>query len=123
MRYKKLCSAQAKNDLQRIARRRLFVYPVQQRERSTCMDGLWGFIGAMIIGGIAGWLAGKIMRGGGFGILGNIIIGVIGGLLGGWLFSLLGITILGGSGWIGQIIVGLVGAVIILFIAGLFKRG
>ncbi|MCB0025098.1 MAG: GlsB/YeaQ/YmgE family stress response membrane protein [Caldilinea sp.] len=87
------------------------------------MDGLWGFIGAMIIGGIAGWLAGKIMRGGGFGILGNIIIGVIGGLLGGWLFSLLGITILGGSGWIGQIIVGLVGAVIILFIAGLFKRG
>jgi len=77
----------------------------------------------MIIGGIAGWLAGKIMRGGGFGILGNIIIGVIGGLLGGWLFSLLGITILGGSGWIGQIIVGLVGAVIILFIAGLFKRG
>ncbi|MCB0059038.1 MAG: GlsB/YeaQ/YmgE family stress response membrane protein [Caldilineaceae bacterium] len=77
----------------------------------------------MIIGGIAGWLAGKIMRGGGFGILGNIIIGVIGGLLGGWLFSLLGINILGGSGWIGQIIVGLVGAVIILFIAGLFKRG
>ena len=87
------------------------------------MDGLWGFIGAMIIGGIAGWLAGNIMRGGGFGILGSIIISVIGGLLGGWLFNLLGINILGGSGWIGQIIVGLVGAVIILFIAGLFKRG
>ncbi len=55
---------------------------------------LWGLLGAMIIGGIAGWLAGKIMRGGGFGILGNIIIGVIGGLLGSWLFGLLNITFL-----------------------------
>lgn len=84
---------------------------------------LWGFIGAMIIGGIAGWLAGKIMRGGGFGILGNIIIGVIGGLLGSWLFSLLNITFLASWGWIGSIITGLIGAVVILFIAGLFKRG
>ncbi len=84
---------------------------------------LWGFIGAMIIGGIAGWLAGKIMRGGGFGILGNVIIGVIGGLLGSWLFSLLNITFLASWGWIGAIITGLIGAVVILFIAGLFKRG
>ncbi len=84
---------------------------------------LWGLLGAVVIGGIAGWLAGNLMRGGGFGLLGNIIIGVVGGLLGSWLFGQLNITFLQSWGWIGSIITGLVGAVVILFIAGLFRRG
>ncbi|HER43684.1 MAG TPA: GlsB/YeaQ/YmgE family stress response membrane protein [Candidatus Eisenbacteria bacterium] len=79
------------------------------------MNILW----FLIIGGVAGWLAGLIMKGRGFGILGNIIIGIIGGILGGWLFGVLGI---GGDGLIGRLITALVGAVVLLFIIGLFKK-
>jgi uncharacterized membrane protein YeaQ/YmgE (transglycosylase-associated protein family) len=46
-----------------------------------------GFIGWLIVGGIAGWLAGQIMRGGGFGILGNIAVGVVGAIIGGWILA------------------------------------
>jgi len=53
------------------------------------MEGLIGFL---IIGLIAGWLGGKIMRGGGFGLVGNLIVGVIGALVGGFTFGLLGLT-------------------------------
>ena len=49
-----------------------------------------GFILWLIIGGIAGWIAGKVMRGGGFGILGNIVVGIVGAVIGGFLFSLPG---------------------------------
>ena len=51
-----------------------------------------GFIWSIIIGIVAGYLAGKIMRGGGFGVIVNLILGIIGGVLGGWVFSLLGIS-------------------------------
>jgi uncharacterized membrane protein YeaQ/YmgE (transglycosylase-associated protein family) len=74
----------------------------------------------LVIGGLAGWIAGLIMRGGGFGIIGNIIIGVIGALLGGLLFDLLGIE---AAGAIGNFVMAVVGAVVLLFIAGLFGRG
>ena len=75
---------------------------------------------SIIIGGIAGWLAGKIMKGGGFGILKNVLLGIIGGFVGGWLFGLLGISLL--DGWPGDLLEGVIGAVVILFVAGIIKK-
>ena len=75
---------------------------------------------SIIIGAIAGLIAGKVMKGGGFGILLNILLGIIGGAVGGWLFGILGISI--GEGWIGDLITGSIGAIVILFIAGLIKK-
>lgn len=54
------------------------------------------FLWFIIIGIVAGYVAGKIMRGGGFGLIVNLVVGIIGGILGGWLFSLLGIYSTGG---------------------------
>ena len=71
------------------------------------------------IGLVAGWLAGMIWKGGGFGILWNIIIGVAGSFLGGWVFRLLGISY---GGIIGSIIAALVGALILLAIVNLIRR-
>lgn len=73
----------------------------------------------LLIGAVAGWLAGKIMKGGGFGLLVNIIVGIVGGFLGGWLMGLVGIA-KGGLIW--QIIVSVIGACLLLFIISLFKR-
>ncbi len=73
----------------------------------------------LLIGAVAGWLAGKLMKGGGFGLIANIIIGVIGGFLGGWLMSLAGIE-KGGLVW--ELIVSVIGAVVLLFIISLFKK-
>lgn len=75
---------------------------------------------SLLIGAVAGWLAGKLMKGGGFGILLNIIIGVVGGIVGSWVFKELKIQILGGV--IGDILTGAIGACIILFIVGLLKK-
>ena len=77
------------------------------------------FLIFIIIGAVAGWLAGNIMKGGGFGFLINAILGIIGGSVGGWLFGMLGI---GTEGSIGPFITSVVGAVVILFVAGLFKK-
>jgi uncharacterized membrane protein YeaQ/YmgE (transglycosylase-associated protein family) len=74
----------------------------------------------LLIGLIAGWLAGKVMRGGGFGIVGDMIVGVIGALIGGWLFGVLGIGL--GLGILGAIITAFVGAVILLVILRAIKR-
>lgn len=71
------------------------------------------------IGAVAGWLAGLIMRGGGFGLIGNIVVGVVGAFVGGFAFSFLGIST---GGLIGSIITAVVGAVILLFIISLIKR-
>ena len=78
------------------------------------------FLYFIIIGGIAGWLAGRIMQGGGFGVLINIVLGVIGGVVGGWVFGLLGLS--SGDGLIGSLITALVGAVLILYVARLIKK-
>ncbi len=78
------------------------------------------FVWFIIIGAVAGWLAGQIMKGGGFGILGNIIVGVLGAVIGGWIFGLLGIS--AGGELIGSLITAVVGAVILLFIVGLVKK-
>jgi uncharacterized membrane protein YeaQ/YmgE (transglycosylase-associated protein family) len=79
-----------------------------------------GILYAILIGALAGWLAGKIMKGGGFGALLNIILGIVGGAVGNWLFGTLGIHV--SSGILGDLITGVIGAVVILFIAGLFKK-
>ena len=66
----------------------------------------------LIVGALAGWLAGLLTRGGGFGILGNILVGVVGAIIGGWVFGLLGIATFG---LIGVLLTALVGAVLLLF--------
>ena len=73
----------------------------------------------LLIGLIAGWLAGKVVRGGGFGIVGDMIVGVIGALIGGWLFGKLGIA---AGGLLGAIITAFVGAVILILILRVIKR-
>ena len=73
----------------------------------------------LLIGAVAGWLAGVIMRGGGFGLVGDIVVGIIGSLIGGWLFGLLGIP---AGGLIGSIIAAVAGAIILIAILRLIKR-
>jgi len=79
-----------------------------------------GFIEWILVGLVAGWLAGKVMKGGGYGIIVDIILGILGGLLGGWIFGLLGIW--PGGGIIGSLIVAFIGAVILVAITRLIKR-
>jgi uncharacterized membrane protein YeaQ/YmgE (transglycosylase-associated protein family) len=74
----------------------------------------------LIVGAIAGWLAGMVMKGGGFGLIGDIIVGIIGALIAGWLLPQLGIFI--GGGFIGAIINAFIGAVILLVILRLVRR-
>lgn len=74
----------------------------------------------LIIGAVAGWLAGLIIKGGGFGIIGNVIIGVLGAVFGGWLFGVLGISI--GNEWIGRLVTATVGAVVLVFLLSFIKR-
>ena len=79
----------------------------------------------LIIGAISGWLAGQIMKGGGFGLLWNIILGIVGSFVGDWLFGVLNIPLNAGSATVNTIIQSVIGAVVLLFVAGLFggRRG
>ena len=77
-------------------------------------------IAALVIGAIAGWLAGLIVRGAGFGLIGNIVIGIIGALLASWLLPQLGVNL--GVGWVRDIINATIGAVVILVILSLIRR-
>jgi len=74
----------------------------------------------LAIGAIAGWLAGLIFKGGGFGLLGNIIIGIVGGAIGGWLLPKLGIHIGGGIG--GSILISALGALALLLVVNVLKK-
>ncbi len=74
----------------------------------------------LIIGAIAGWLAGLIVKGYGFGLLGNIIVGIIGAFVGTWLLGRMGVSL--GGGVAGAIINAVIGAVVILFLLGLIRR-
>ena len=74
----------------------------------------------LVIGGVAGWLAGGIMKGGGFGIVGSIVVGVVGAVLGGWIFQVLGISI--GGEWMGPLVTATAGAVVLLFVIGLIRK-
>jgi uncharacterized membrane protein YeaQ/YmgE (transglycosylase-associated protein family) len=79
-----------------------------------------GIIAWLIIGAIAGWLAGILVKGGGFGLIVDIIVGIVGAFIGGWLSGVLHISL--GGGWIGSIITAVIGAVVLLFIIRLIKR-
>lgn len=74
----------------------------------------------LAIGAVAGWLAGTLIKGGGFGLIGNIIVGVIGAVLGGYVLGLLGISI--GSGLIGSIATATIGSILLLLLVSLIKR-
>lgn len=74
----------------------------------------------ILVGLVAGWLAGQLMKGGGFGVLGDIVVGVIGALIGGLLFSSLGIS--AGGGLLGAIIVATIGAVVLIALLRLIRR-
>ena len=81
------------------------------------MDGLLYWV---VVGLIAGWLAGVVMKGGGYGVLADIVLGILGGVLGGWIFSRLGIS--AGGGLVGGIVVAFVGAVVLVAIARVLRR-
>jgi len=77
-------------------------------------------LGWIVIGLLAGWIAGEVSRGAGFGCLGNVAIGMVGSILGGWIFSKLGIF---GGGFIYSLAAATVGAVMLVLIARLFTGG
>lgn len=74
----------------------------------------------ILVGAVAGWLAGLVVRGFGFGVVGNIIVGILGAFLGGWLFAAAGIAI--GAGIINTIFTAFIGAVVLLLIVRVIKR-
>ena len=81
--------------------------------------GIESLIIIVVIGAVAGWLAGQVMKGKGFGLLGNIVVGVVGAFVGGFVFNLLGISV--GGGLIGPLITAFAGAVILLWVVSLLK--
>lgn len=76
----------------------------------------------LLIGAIAGWLAGVIVRGFGFGLIGNIVIGIVGALLASWLLPVLGISFAVVNPFVTAVLYALIGAIVLLVIAGLFRR-
>ena len=74
----------------------------------------------LVVGAIAGWLAGLIMAGGGFGLVGNIIVGIVGAVVAGWLFP--NFWPMTGNPFVSAIIHALIGAVLVLFVVGLVRR-
>jgi uncharacterized membrane protein YeaQ/YmgE (transglycosylase-associated protein family) len=79
-----------------------------------------GLLYWLVVGLIAGWLAGVVMRGGGYGIVVDIILGILGGILGGWIFSMLGVG--AGGGLVGSVLVAFVGAVVLVAISRALRR-
>jgi len=74
----------------------------------------------LVVGAVAGWLAGQIVRGMGFGLIGNIVVGIVGAFIAAWLLPRIGIVI--GGGIVASIINATIGAVVLLVIIGLIKR-
>lgn len=93
------------------------IITTNEGEAIMSITGLLIFI---LIGALAGWLAGLIVKGYGFGLLGDIVIGIIGAILGGYLFGLLGISL--GGGILGTIVSATIGAVLLLFLIRFFRR-
>ena len=82
--------------------------------------GIEGWIIFIVVGVVAGWLAGQVVRGGGFGLVGDLVVGVVGALIAGWLFPRIGLSL--GGGILGAIISAAIGAIILLVIVRLIKR-
>ncbi len=78
-----------------------------------------GLISWIVVGLIAGWLAGKVMKGGGYGVVADIVLGILGGFVGGWVFGLLGLH---ADRFIGSIVVAFVGAVMLVWIVRKIKK-
>jgi uncharacterized membrane protein YeaQ/YmgE (transglycosylase-associated protein family) len=78
-----------------------------------------GLISWIVVGLIAGWLAGKVMKGGGYGVVADIVLGILGGIVGGWVFGILGLH---AGGLVGSIVVAFVGAVILVWIVRKVKK-
>ncbi len=74
----------------------------------------------LVIGAIAGWLAGQIMKGGGFGLVGDIGVGIVGAIVGGWLLPRIGVFVLGGM--LGEILNAVIGACLVIFLVRLLNR-
>jgi len=81
--------------------------------------GMHELVWLLVVGLVAGWLAGKIMRGGGFGLVGDIVVGILGAIVGGWIFGMLGIA---AGGLIGSIIAAVIGAMLLLYLVRLVKK-
>jgi uncharacterized membrane protein YeaQ/YmgE (transglycosylase-associated protein family) len=79
-----------------------------------------GLLYSLVVGLIAGWLAGVVMKGGGYGIVVDMILGILGGILGGWIFSMLGVG--AGGGLIGSILVAFIGAVVLVAATRVLRR-
>src|SRR5258708_4827154 len=101
-----------------VYKRRTVVPSLRVSEKKEA--AIMGLIYWIVVGLIAGWLAGKVMKGGGYGVLIDIILGILGGIVGGWLFGMLGIW--PGGGIIGSILVAFVGAVILVWISRQVKK-
>jgi uncharacterized membrane protein YeaQ/YmgE (transglycosylase-associated protein family) len=82
-------------------------------------DAMFYLVWVVLIGILAGWLAGQIMKGRGFGVLGDLIVGVIGSLLGSFLFGLIGIV---AYGLIGRLVMAVIGAIVLLYLIRLIKK-
>src|SRR6266498_5653278 len=89
------------------------------RGRDTVV-GIDSIIIMLIVGAIAGWLAGQIVRGFGFGLIWNIVIGIVGAFIGGWLLTQF--WFISFSGFVGSIVNAVIGAVVLLVIVGFIKR-
>lgn len=77
------------------------------------------FVWFILLGAVAGWLAGQITKGGGFGLIGNIVIGILGAVIGGWIAHSLGIW---GASLLGELLIATGGAIVLLFLVGLIKK-
>jgi uncharacterized membrane protein YeaQ/YmgE (transglycosylase-associated protein family) len=90
-------------------------FPTLFTLKQTTMNFVW-FI---LLGAVAGWLAGQITKGGGFGLIGNIVVGILGAVIGGWLAGILGI---GSGSLLGALLIATGGAVVLLFLVSLIKK-
>jgi uncharacterized membrane protein YeaQ/YmgE (transglycosylase-associated protein family) len=95
---------------------RVGIVPSRQGEAAMLID----LIVWLVIGAIAGWLAGLIVKGYGLGLVGNIVVGIVGALIAGWLLPRIGFVFVGGI--LAAIVNAVIGAVILLLIVGFFKK-
>ena len=103
-----------------VCRRISYEDPFPGEQKSGGKMDVQALIIWLVVGAIAGWLAGMVVKGGGYGLIGDIVVGILGGLFAGWLLPQVGIVI--GSGIIAAIIDAFIGAVILLIVLRLIKR-
>ena len=97
-------------------------YAVADNPPGNIIMTIEGIIIVLIIGAIAGWLAGVIVKGGGFGLVGNIIVGIVGAFVASWLLPQLGVSFSVGGPIITSILYATIGAVVVLLIVSLIRR-